>query len=100
MYEIDPSRLDLAHEFKANPYGEHSPDLQYLLNLMRKPGDRPFHMLVMTEPFRRWSLASMDPANPGPPRLTNLVFDSLVEAEWHAFKLRWKALTGADLPIE
>ena len=73
MYEIDPSRLDLAHEFKAKPYGEHSPDLQYLLNLMRRPRDQPFHLLVMTEPFRRWTLAVMEPA-PGPPQLTNTMF--------------------------
>jgi N,N-dimethylformamidase len=100
MYRIDPSRLDLAREFKAKPHGEHSPDLQYLLNLMRKPGDEPFHALVMTEPFRRWTLALMDPTSPGLPRLTNMVFDRLEEAEWHVFKLRWKALTGADLPID
>jgi hypothetical protein len=99
MYEIDPSRIDLAKEFKSNPYGEHSPDLQYLLNLMRKPGKTPFHALVMTEPFRRWTLAVVEPAA-GPPQLTNTVFDRIEEAEWHVFKLRWKALTGADLPID
>jgi N,N-dimethylformamidase len=100
MYEIDPRRLDLAREFKANPYGEHSPDLQYLLNLMRRPSDRPFHALVMTEPFRRWTLAVLDPAEPGPPQLTNTTFERLADAEWHVFKLRWKALTGADLPLD
>ncbi len=100
MYEIDPRRLDLAEEFRANPYGEHSPDLQYLLNVMRKPGDQPFHQLVMTEPFRRWTLALQDAANPGPPRLTNMVFDKLEDAEWQVFKLRWKALTGEDLLID
>jgi hypothetical protein len=35
VYRFDPSRLDLAREYKARPFGEHSPDLQYLLNLMR-----------------------------------------------------------------
>ncbi len=35
MYRFDASRLDLAREYKARPFGEHSPDLQYLLNLMR-----------------------------------------------------------------
>jgi hypothetical protein len=100
MYSIDPSRLDLAREFKADPYGEHSPDLQYLLNLMRRPSDRPFHQLVMTEPFRRWTLALQDPTKPGPPQLTNTTFERLADAEWHVFKLRWKALTGDDLPID
>ena len=31
MDAIDPSRLDLAREFKRNPLGPHSPDLQKLL---------------------------------------------------------------------
>jgi hypothetical protein len=100
MYTIDPSRLDLAREFKANPYGEHSPDLQYLLSLMRRPANRPFHALVMTEPFRRWTLALMDPTAPGPPQLTNTTFEHLADAEWHVFKLRWKALAGEDLPLD
>jgi hypothetical protein len=100
MYEIDPNRIDLAKEFKANPYGEHSPDLQYLLNLMRRPGDQPYHLLVMTEPFRRWTLAVNDPKDPGPPKLTNQVFDRLEDAEWEVFKLRWKVLAGTDLPLD
>jgi N,N-dimethylformamidase len=100
MYEIDPSRIDLAEEFKARPFGEHSPDLQYLLNLMRRPRGEPFHLLVMTEPFRRWTLAVMEPGAVQPPRLTNTVFTDVREAEWQVFKLRWKALTGQDLPLD
>ena len=100
MYDIDPSRIDLAEEFKATPWGEHSPDLQYLLNLMRKPGREPFPMLVMTEPYRRWTLAFMDPVRPGPPRMTNTTFDHPRDAEWHVFKMRWKAMTGDDLPLD
>src|SRR2546423_1332909 len=41
MYRFDKSRLDLAREFKTNPFGEHSPDLQYLLHIMRQPGRAP-----------------------------------------------------------
>ena len=100
MYEIDPKRIDLAEEFKARPFGEHSPDLQYVLNLMRKPKAQPFPMLVMTEPYRRWTLAIMEPGASKLPRLTNTVFTSVQEAEWHVFKLRWKELTGQDLPID
>ncbi len=95
MYDIDPKRIGLAAEFKARPYGEHSPDLQYLLNLMRKPRGEPFHVLVVTVPGEQWTLALMEPGAPAPPKLTNTVFTSLEEAEWHVFKLRWQALTGA-----
>ena len=100
MYRFDPSRLDLAREFKARPYGEHSPDLQYLLNLMRKPRDEPFHVLVVTRPNEQWTLAVMEPDKPGPPRLTNAVFTSLEEAEWHVFRLRWKALAGEEPSVD
>jgi N,N-dimethylformamidase len=100
MYEIDPSRIDLAQEFRARPYGEHSPDLQALLNLMRRPRDQPFHVLVATVGGERWTLALMHPGAKGPPQLTNTVFTSLEEAEWHVFKLRWQALTGREPPIE
>ena len=35
MFKIDPSRLDLALEFRRQPFGEHSADLQAVLNAMR-----------------------------------------------------------------
>jgi hypothetical protein len=35
MHRIDPTRLDLAREFRAQSFGPHSPDLQKLLKLMR-----------------------------------------------------------------
>ena len=70
MYDIDPSRIELAEEFKARPYGEHSPDLQYLLSLMRKPREEPFHVLIVTAPGEQWTLAVMEPGAPAPPQLT------------------------------
>ena len=100
MYRFDPSRTDLAREFRARPFGEHSPDLQYLLNLLRKPSERPFYVLIMTEPYRRWALAVKEPGTLEPPRLTNTMFTDLEEAEWHVFKLRWRELAGEELSID
>lgn len=100
MFTFDPRRTDLALEYKANPFGEHSPDLQYLLNLMRQPSGEPFYLLVVTEPYRRWTLAVKEPGTLAPPRLTNTVFTDLEAAEWAVFKLRWKALAGAELEID
>jgi hypothetical protein len=100
MYQFDKSRLDLAREFKARPFGEHSPDLQYLLHLMRRPGPEPFHVLVNTEAGKRWTLAVMEPGGRKAPRLTNTVFTSLEEGEWQIFKLRWQRLAGEELPID
>jgi len=99
MFKIDPSRLDVAREFKAKPFGEHSPELQYVLNYMRTRQTPQFEVLVMTEPGKRWVLGYM-PTGGGVPKLTNQTFDRLEDAEWHVFKLRWKDITGHDLPID
>jgi hypothetical protein len=100
MYQFDRSRLDLAREFKANPFGEHSPDLQYLLHVMRRPSAEPFHVLLVDEAGKRWTLALLEPGGRRAPRRTNTVFTDLKEAEWHVFKLRWATLAGEDLPLE
>ncbi len=100
MYRFDKTRLDLAREFRANPWGEHSPDLQYLLNLMRTPGPDPFHLLMIDQMGARWTLATLEPGGRSPPRRTNVVFTDLREAEWHVFKLRWAKLAGEELPLE
>jgi hypothetical protein len=100
MYRFDKARIDLAREFRANPFGEHSPDLQYLLNIMRQPGPDPFHVLMVDRPNERWTLAVMQPGSGEPPRPTNVVFTDLKEAEWHVFKLRWARLAGEEPMIE
>lgn len=100
MFKIDPSRLDIAREFKAKPFGEHSAELQYTLNYMRSRPVPEFECLVMTEPGKRWVLAYMPTGTGAMPRLTNQTFDRLEDAEWHVFKLRWKDITGQDLPID
>ena len=99
MFQFDKTRLDLAREFRANPFGEHSPDLQYLLHFMRAPKPESFHVLLMDRPGERWTLAVVEPGGRAPPRPTNVVFTDLKEAEWHIFKLRWAMLAGEELPI-
>ena len=100
MYTFDKTRLDLAREFRAKPFGEHSPDLQYLLNLMRAPGPDPFHVLLIDQAGERWTLATLEPGGKSPPRPTNVVFSDLEAAEWYVFKLRWAKLAGEELALE
>jgi hypothetical protein len=99
MYTFDKTRLDLAREFRANPFGQHSPDLQYLLNLMRTPSDKPFHVLLVDKMGERWTLGLMQPGGRQAPQRTNVVFTDLKEAEWHVFKLRWAELAGEEPAI-
>lgn len=98
MYQFDPNALHLAQEFKAKPIGKHSAELQKILNLFRGEAQKDKYVLVCTEPYKRWALAQLTGVRGEPVRMTNEVFHSLEEAEWHVFKLRWKKYTGRDLP--
>lgn len=87
---------ELAREFRARPYGRHSPDLQHLLNRMRTPSQEPYLILIVLETGRRWRLGQIDPRN-GTVTEGDEEFDSLLAAEWRAFQIRWRALFG-DVP--
>ena len=99
MITVDPTRLDLAAEFMANPIGPHSPDLQQILWLFRGAAPAGKHVLVCLEPHRKWMLAQMD-GRPGKPLKLhkNVIFGTLEDAERAVFRLRWKAATGQTLP--
>ncbi len=96
---VDPTRLDLAREFRAKPFGGHTVELQQLLHLMRAGPITGRHFLYITKPHQEWTLARMSETRPLRPQLVGPVFTRLDEAEWHVFKLRWKELTGEDLAI-
>ncbi|MGH7265106.1 MAG: N,N-dimethylformamidase beta subunit family domain-containing protein [Candidatus Rokuibacteriota bacterium] len=98
--EIDPRRLDLAREFKAKPFGVHSPDLQAVLNRMRSQPPRGRYCLYMTRQHAEWTLARMTGEPLRPELLAEYVFRSVEDAEWAVFRLRWKELTGEDLALE
>lgn len=98
---IDPSRIDLAEEYRRNIRGPHSEELAKLLFRTRWGPIAGRYVLVVVEQGRRWMLARQ-PAERGAPVeiFRDRTFTSLEEAEWHVFKLRWRALTGQDLPLE
>ena len=98
MYRIDPERTDLAEEFRRNPFGPHSAELQKVLNVMRWEPIEGKYVLVNTVPHKEWCLAQL-PGKRGVPVTLHedVVFTDLGEAEWYIFKLRWKKRTGVDL---
>lgn len=100
MYQIDPDRIDLAEEFRADPFGKHSPELQLLLNRMRKGTARGRYALTTTADGT-YTLVQLSGVRGVPPkRLEELRFSDPAEAEWAAFQLRWQALTGTRLNLE
>ncbi|WP_274628177.1 N,N-dimethylformamidase beta subunit family domain-containing protein [Arvimicrobium flavum] len=100
MYEIDPSRLDLAREFRAAPLGPHSAELTAVLTRMRGLPIDGKHCLIVAKPREKWLLAQISGAPPRPQVVPGHVFSSIEEAEWAVFKLRWHVLTGHDLATD
>jgi hypothetical protein len=101
IYRIDPVRdLPLAREFRDNPVGHHSANLQCILNLFRGEPLKGKYVLVCTRPHEQWQLAVLSGERGKPVELlSGAVFSDLKEAEWQVFKLRWQAATGAELPL-
>ncbi|MCZ6506827.1 MAG: hypothetical protein O7A04_02090 [Acidobacteria bacterium] len=99
MFEIDPSREDLAEEFRADPFGKHSPELQLLLNRMRKGTARGRYALAVDSDGGYTLVQLSGVRGVAPTRLEEHRFSDPAEAEWVAFGLRWHALTGTRLSI-
>jgi hypothetical protein len=98
MYKIDPSRTDLAYEFRDNPDGPYSAELKLVINRLRVMPMADRHVLVCIERGRRWMLARIPPARGGPiERYQDQVFSDYDEAVWEVFKRRWKTVTGQEL---
>ena len=95
---LNPTRLDLAREFRADPMGLRSPELAVLLNRMRSLPLDGKHLLVETRRGEEWILAQMWGAPPNRiEMLPECVFHTAEEAEWFVFKLRWEVLCGEPL---
>ena len=100
-YVLDPQRTDLAREFRGCIRGPHSEELKKLLHRMRWGAFPGRYLLVMVEPGRRWALAQMpDERGQKVKVFRDVVFESLDDAEWHVFGLRWTALTGTELKLD
>ena len=98
MYKIDPSRTDLAYEFRDNPDGPYSAELKLVINRLRVMPMTDRHVLVCIERGRRWMLARIPPARGGQiERYQDQVFSDYDEAVWEVFKRRWKTVTGQEL---
>jgi len=101
MHRIDPTRLDLAREFKAAPLGPHSPDLQKLLKIMR--WDPVDGRVVAVQPDRHgpWYLARLSgPKGHSIELYRQRPYATLLEAYWGLFRRRWEDHTGQKLALD
>ncbi len=97
MYHINPSRTDLAEEFKKNPGGPYSPELTLVVNRLRLGPMEERTIMVCTKRGREWTLAKMPTVRGAKLELyEDRVFDDYAAA-WEVFRMRWQAVTGVAL---
>ena len=89
----------LAQEFRAQPHGRHSAELQRVLNRMRSEPFSGHYILVQEHKGQPYRLAQLGATPSDPISYTGDAFVTLGEAEWAVFKLRWRRLFGSDLAI-
>lgn len=101
MHKVDASRLDLAREFRARPFGPHGSELQKLLKILR--WDAIEDRIIAVQPQRggAWQLAR----STGPKGHPIEIFDgpgyaTQAEAQWAIFRRRWERHTGQALRLE
>jgi hypothetical protein len=95
---IDPERLDLAAEYKARPFGRHSPALQALLDVMYR-AENCQNLLLVGIDGGRWVLGERRPGRQPPRLFLEEAYDSPEAGQWGAFRRRWRALTGRELEL-
>ncbi len=89
MYDIDPSRTDLAYEFRDNPDGRYIHELTRVINRLRIMPIAQRHVLVCVERGRRWMLARVPSDRGGRiEQFEDQVFTDYNEAVWEVFKRR------------
>ena len=100
MLTIDPNRIDLAREFKQNPLGPHSPELQRVLKLMRWDAATERYITVQTEPGGKFRLARTNGPTNYPLKIYRPEYDTMAQAQWVIFRARWQQYTGQVLRLD
>lgn len=101
MHKIDPSRLDLAREFRDRPFGPHSVELQKVLKILRWD---PFEDRIIAVQMRHggpWYLARSTGRKGSPVHVFDgKGFTTPAEAQWAIFRARWERHTGQPLCLD
>ncbi|MEM7407909.1 MAG: N,N-dimethylformamidase beta subunit family domain-containing protein [Pseudomonadota bacterium] len=99
MDSIDPKRLEVAAEYKRNPFGPYSEDLQKVLRILHwVPATDRF---IYLQPRRGgpWFLARCHGGRGSDLDVyTDCPYDDAAVARWAVFRKRWQLATG-ELPV-
>ncbi|MSO69458.1 MAG: ABC transporter permease [Alphaproteobacteria bacterium] len=96
-FKVTEADRRVVAEFKKNPVGHHTPELQQVLNRFRGAPMADKYCLIIETPFKKWRLGQTTGDRAQPVKPLDKTFTSLEDAEWHVFKLRWKMHTGETL---
>ena len=99
MYRIDPTRTDLAREYKERPLGAHSAELEKALLILRWGGVRGKTVIICTKPDREWRLGKLGPKRGTPMAEYGPTYKTQAEASWACFRARWQEVTGQECPV-
>lgn len=97
-YRITDADLVHARAFLDDPFAPAGPGLQRVLNRMRTDTRGGKYVLIVDQPWRRWTLARLPMRRGAPVERLDARFDDRAEAERAVFRLRWQALTDSALP--
>lgn len=101
MHKVDASRLDLARQFRDNPFGPHGTEQQKILKILR--WDPIDDRIIAVQPTRngRWQLARSTGRKGSPIEIfEGPGFATPGEAQWAIFRRRWERHTGQPLRLE
>lgn len=101
MHKIDPTRTDLARQFRDNPFGPHGQELQKVLKLLRWDAFDNRIIAIQIERGGPWTLARAT-GRKGTPLVVyeGAEFPTLAEAQWAIFRARWREHTGQALDLD
>ena len=101
VLNFDGNRMDLVEEYRKNIRGPYSLELQQILDKMRTTPLKGRYILIITKPFKEFTLAQLSGirgVNPKP--VPGVTYNSIAEAEWDIFKRRWTFLSGVEISLE
>jgi hypothetical protein len=85
---LAPEEQALVEEFRHKPVGQHSPQLQQLINRLRGEPLEGKYVVVCTEPHKTWVLARMNGRGKPIEIHHDIVFHDVNDAEQEIFRLR------------